>query len=172
MEQNGFAGKHVMLDITSGSPEKLSDIKLMYEYLIGMTNLLEMTLIAAPFVMEFPFSNEANTLAKKLLEENKSLEYTSPTIKNFIEKVKRKEIHEAGISGICIWAESHCTSHTWRENNFNSLDIYSCKDFDHQSAINYVIDIFDVIKGTGSVVKRWTNKPHEITLVTLDLEQK
>lgn len=163
MEINGFVGKHVLLDVKSYNKEKLSNIDIMYNYLVGITDLLQMTLITTPIILEFPFSNEANMLAKKLKEEG----IDTPALTDFFEKVKRKEKHEAGISGVAIWAESHCSSHTWTENDFNSLDIYSCKDFDHKLAIDYVIKTFDVKSGSVSVIKRYTDIPHEIFAYTL-----
>ena len=51
---------------------------------------------------------------------------------------------EAGVTGTAIWAESHMTIHTWPELEYFSCDLYSCKEFDVDSAIAYLSEHFDI----------------------------
>ncbi len=55
------------------------------------------------------------------------------------------EIHH-GVAGFMAWAESGCSMYTWDKFNFLSVEIYTCKKFDVQSAVNYVKDYFDCIE--------------------------
>ena len=56
-----------------------------------------------------------------------------------------------GLSGFVIIAESHISIHTFPERRYVNIDIFSCKDFDTESAL-------DVVKRTFALpeVKSWT----------------
>lgn len=121
-----------------------------------------MTLIIAPVIVSFPFSNEANNIVENIDKEKHLPSNVKQIINTFKANYQRKLIDEAGVSGITIWGESHASLHTWVQNNYVSFDVYSCKNFNHKECINFVKDYFDVISGTASVINRFTNAPHKI----------
>ncbi|MBS7660230.1 MAG: S-adenosylmethionine decarboxylase [Candidatus Bathyarchaeia archaeon] len=43
-----------------------------------------------------------------------------------------------GIGGFMAWAESGVALYSWRDHKFFTIDIYSCKAFNMQQAIEYV----------------------------------
>jgi S-adenosylmethionine decarboxylase len=47
-----------------------------------------------------------------------------------------------GVSGIVLIAESHISIHTFPDKEFVTLDIFSCKDFDVDAAVEYFCSIF------------------------------
>jgi S-adenosylmethionine decarboxylase len=47
-----------------------------------------------------------------------------------------------GVSGIVLIAESHISIHTFPDKQFATLDIFSCRDFDVDKAIDYFCDAF------------------------------
>ena len=47
-----------------------------------------------------------------------------------------------GVSGVVLIAESHISIHTFPDKEFVTLDIFSCKDFDVDHAIEYFCSIF------------------------------
>jgi S-adenosylmethionine decarboxylase len=49
-----------------------------------------------------------------------------------------------GISGFVIIAESHISVHTFPARNYIWLDIFSCKEFDADVALNQLRDIFSL----------------------------
>jgi len=51
--------------------------------------------------------------------------------------------NDKGITGGIIFIESHMTLHTFPEKNYVSIDIYSCKDFDHEKVMFYLKQIFE-----------------------------
>jgi len=51
-----------------------------------------------------------------------------------------------GISGFVLIAESHISIHTFPEKRYLSLDIFSCKEFDGQKAIEDVKRLFSLEK--------------------------
>ncbi len=50
----------------------------------------------------------------------------------------------SGVSGLVVIAESHIAIHTFPELDYFTLDIFSCKNFDHELAIAYIRDAFSV----------------------------
>ncbi len=47
-----------------------------------------------------------------------------------------------GVSGVVLIAESHISIHTFPDKQFVTLDIFSCKDFNVEEAIEYFSGIF------------------------------
>jgi S-adenosylmethionine decarboxylase len=48
-----------------------------------------------------------------------------------------------GVSGVVLIAESHISIHTFPDKEFVTLDIFSCKDFDVDAAIEYFCSVFE-----------------------------
>jgi len=50
---------------------------------------------------------------------------------------------EPGITGFVVIAESHISIHTFpARENYLTMDIYSCKDFDREYALSYIKTLF------------------------------
>lgn len=47
-----------------------------------------------------------------------------------------------GVSGVVLIAESHISIHTFPDKGFVTLDIFSCKEFEIEKAIEYFNDFF------------------------------
>lgn len=47
-----------------------------------------------------------------------------------------------GISGFILIAESHISIHTFPERKFFNIDVFSCKEFNSDDAINYIKEYF------------------------------
>lgn len=50
---------------------------------------------------------------------------------------------DCGVSGIVLIAESHISIHTFQEKYYASMDIFSCKDFDTESACDIITSKFE-----------------------------
>ena len=57
---------------------------------------------------------------------------------------------DSGVSGFVIIAESHISIHTFPRKDYINIDIFSCRPFDHERALEDVRDLF----GLGEV-KTW-----------------
>ena len=55
-----------------------------------------------------------------------------------------------GVSGFVLIAESHISVHTFPERAYVNIDVFSCKDFDHEKALNQIIETFSLDQ-----VKHW-----------------
>jgi S-adenosylmethionine decarboxylase len=60
----------------------------------------------------------------------------------------------SGVSGIVVIAESHIAIHTFPELDYFTMDIFSCKNFDHELAIDYIKRAFDVEEMDRMLVQR------------------
>lgn len=71
-----------------------------------------------------------------------------------------------GISGFVLIAESHISLHTFPCKNYLSFDIFSCKIFDIDKAVEYITSTFDVKKFEKNVFERGLEFPKDIGLST------
>jgi S-adenosylmethionine decarboxylase len=71
-----------------------------------------------------------------------------------------------GLSGFVLIAESHISIHTFPEKEYLSIDIFSCKDFNIQTAVNFATKTFDIITQEIKVVDRGLEFPKNIQKVT------
>ena len=62
-----------------------------------------------------------------------------------------------GISGFVLIAESHISVHTFPERAYVNIDVFSCKDFDHEQALAQIRDIFSLDQVKLWVIGRGLN---------------
>lgn len=62
--------------------------------------------------------------------------------KPVIGKIASEGYPDWGLSGFVILYESHISFHTWPEENYVAMDIYSCKEIDEQAARAYLKNHF------------------------------
>lgn len=74
-----------------------------------------------------------------------------------IAQFKEKEI--AGISGIIMIVESHMSIHTYSKKDFLSMDVYSCKWFDHEKVVEHVKGVYGIKETEINVVERGKRFP-------------
>ena len=71
---------------------------------------------------------------------------------------------KGGISGFVIIAESHISIHTFFEQEFASVDIFSCKEFDLEKATNYLVEKLKTKKVERNLINRGIEFPKNIKL--------
>jgi len=68
-------------------------------------------------------------------------------------------LEDWGISGFVFIAESHIAIHTFVEQNYINIDVFSCKDFDTDKAIEDFQDGFQLVKVRTCLIDReWPNE--------------
>jgi S-adenosylmethionine decarboxylase len=70
-----------------------------------------------------------------------------------------------GISGFVLIAESHISIHTFPEKLYLSLDIFSCKPFNTEAAIDHIKNIFEIEKVEIKILDRGHEFPKVIRRV-------
>ena len=66
---------------------------------------------------------------------------------------------DRGITGVVIIAESHLSVHSFEEKGYSFIDIFSCKDFDVQKAIDLTLELFKPASHEVTIVKRGLDFP-------------
>ena len=64
-----------------------------------------------------------------------------------------------GVSGIVLIAESHISIHTFPDKGFATLDIFSCRDFDVEAAVEYFSSIYQPERFDKQVLMRGREFP-------------
>lgn len=69
-----------------------------------------------------------------------------------------------GLSGVVLIAESHISVHTFPEKRYLSVDIFSCKEFDSEQAVETIRDIFELEKVEINLLDRGQEFPKDINV--------
>jgi S-adenosylmethionine decarboxylase len=72
-----------------------------------------------------------------------------------------------GLSGFVLIAESHISIHTFPEKGYLNIDVFSCKEFDTDSAIDHMKHQFGITEVDTRVLERGLEYPHEIAGATV-----
>jgi len=76
-------------------------------------------------------------------------------------RYKGPVLEDWGISGFVFIAESHIGIHTFVEQNYINIDIFSCKDFDTEKAIKDFREGFQLVKLRTCLIDReWAETGH------------
>ena len=159
MYNDNFVGRHLLLDVQTKTMRGINESQTISTMLEGLSKVLSMTLVYPPIVARFPF---ANSELEMFLLDLKKEGINTQTIQKMEQLLERRNDEMAGISGITIWLESHAAVHTWTEENFFSFDAYSCKDFDVDKALSYILSYFDVHSYNGLDIVRTMNEPQKV----------
>lgn len=73
-----------------------------------------------------------------------------------------KTFDKGGISGFVLIAESHISIHTFVAQEFASIDIFSCKNFDIDKTISYLVDKFEAQKIEKHIISRGKEFPKDL----------
>jgi len=73
-----------------------------------------------------------------------------------------KSFDRGGISAVVIIAESHISIHTFPSRNYMSVDIFSCKNFDVNKTIEFIVKSFGVKKFEKKLLNRGLEFPREV----------
>lgn len=159
----GFVGRHLLLDVQTSSPRGINETTVIYQMLEGLSKKLDMTLVYPPLVARFPFAaNELERFVASLHEEG----IQARTVRGMEELLAKRQSEDAGISGVTVWLESHAAIHTWTEENFFSFDAYSCKDFNPEEALDYVLKFFDIGSYNGLDIIRTIDAPQQVRVLS------
>ncbi|MBI4182095.1 MAG: adenosylmethionine decarboxylase [Candidatus Aenigmarchaeota archaeon] len=75
----------------------------------------------------------------------------------YVVRWKDKWAQTPGISGFVMLAESHISIHTFPEQNYVFIDIFSCREFDTQDAAQRLVAAFGAKDVHINLVKRGLN---------------
>lgn len=130
MRVTHFVGRHLLVDGFTEAPSLLDSEDWIKQWMLGLVDVLDMDLLVEPMVKRVD-----------LMPHNVEL-----------------DTDDGGISGMCMITTSHISIHTWPLQNFVSIDIFSCKDFEAQAAIDYTTRHFKLDSINCKNVERFAPK--------------
>lgn len=145
-----FAGRHLIVDATTFNRRNLTSTDAVFSLFEALARNLDMTLVIPPIVCRYPFANDELAALCGDIEEElkaKSAEVGPLDLKPvqvMREYLRKRQLEDSGVTGISVWAESHCAIHTWDEDNYFSFDAFSCKDYHPKDAIRLLLNHFDI----------------------------
>ena len=96
-----------------------------------------------------------NTLPSKIGMTKMTLPYVAKWLDKFSDGTP-------GISGTVMIAESHISIHTFPDQDYVFMDIFSCREFETQKAIKYLLDAFGARKHAINTFKRGLDFPSKM----------
>ena len=115
------------LDFLTYWRRKTGKMHLVIDGYAGDTGKMWDAELVRNFLTQYP-----DNLGMTRITEPSVLEYNGP------------KIEDAGVSGFVIIAESHISIHTFPYRNYVNIDIFSCKSFDKDQAIQDARDLFEL----------------------------
>ncbi len=98
-----------------------------------------------------------NKIPEKIGMTKMTLPYVVKWLDNF-------SLGTEGISGFVMIAESHISIHTFPDQDYVFIDIFSCKKFDAELSINYLTKAFEAKSYTENIIKRGMDFPRKFVL--------
>ncbi|HPT40100.1 MAG TPA: adenosylmethionine decarboxylase [Candidatus Paceibacterota bacterium] len=101
----------------------------------------------------------------------KNKDATIEMFNRIIESLQMKAVSEVevyqfpgggGLTAFCVISESHLSIHTWPENNYMAFDIFSCRNFDENVALEILKEYIQPEKELIDVMVRGTDRFAEI----------
>lgn len=131
----GF-GPHLTLDLYGCNRRKLSNFSFITHILEELPDLIGMKKISPASVSAFAGNPIGN----------------------------QDSFDHGGCSGFILIAESHIAIHTFVAQNFASIDIFSCKEFDVENAEDYLVKEFEARKVEKNLFDRGKEFPKRVEL--------
>ena len=142
-----FVGRHLIVDATTYNRRNLTSTDTVFSLFESMARNLDMTLIIPPIVCRFPFANSelesfCHSIEREL--EGRDPQADLASIRTMRQFLAKRQVEDSGVTGISVWAESHCAIHTWDADNYFAFDAFSCKDYAPKDALRLLLNHFDV----------------------------
>ena len=119
-----------------------------------------------------------NVVGKQILIDVKNIdsnklklvEHIKPFMNLLIDELKlnvvgeclhqfKKDDEPYGVTMVYLLSESHLSIHSFQEKNYTFIDIFSCKDFDVDKAVEYTLELFKPTSYTKNIVERGIDFP-------------
>ena len=163
-----YNGKHYILDAIAKDAEALDRPQASLQFINTLVQILDMSLIVAPTVIEFPFTRSELSNSLKKLEEDGLKESQAYTYLE-AEMIRRQGVK--GHTAYGVIAESHIALHTFPTGNFIQIDVSSCKEFNDALVRELAIETYGLIsyrdfiidRNFESLKNRWLNKEPNIS---------
>jgi S-adenosylmethionine decarboxylase len=126
-----MAGRHITLDASVRDPQVFSHEHLS-AFFMGLAKRLDMTIIFGPVFKDVDLD------PSKLEAVQSGGDFQD----------------EGGTTGFVVISTSHISIHTWELRRFFQLDVFSCKDFDSEVALEFIYETLGVDRASVCQIVR------------------
>jgi S-adenosylmethionine decarboxylase len=84
----------------------------------------------------------------------------------FVLRYTGEKPEDWGVTGFVIIAESHISVHTFPEHGYVWVDIFSCKAFEADGAVDRIVETFGLTHVTTDIHDRGLEFPHAVDKAT------
>jgi S-adenosylmethionine decarboxylase len=109
---------------------------------------------------------ESETFVYRFLDEFPDDIGMTKIMRPSVLKYDGADVHECGVSGFVLIAESHVSIHTFPATGYVSIDIFSCKSFDLGAAEKEIVRRFDIEAVEKNVLDRGVEYPRDTVRVS------
>jgi S-adenosylmethionine decarboxylase len=81
----------------------------------------------------------------------------------FVLRYVGEKEEDWGVSGFVLIAESHIAVHTFPDRGYVWVDVFSCKEFETEGAVDRIIETFGLTHVTELVHERGLEYPHSVS---------
>ncbi len=117
-------GSHLTIDAFGCDKRKLMDLRFIYSFLDKMPEFIDMHKISRPYVV------------------------------NFEGTLGQGGTDAGGVTGFVFLSESHIAIHTYPQEGYFALDIFSCQEFDIDKADGFIRRAFNPKRLVKQVLRR------------------
>jgi S-adenosylmethionine decarboxylase len=115
----------------------------------------------------------SETLVRSLLDRYPGEINMTKIAPPFVYRYVGDKPEDWGVSGFVLIAESHIAIHTFPERGYVWVDVFSCKAFEADSAIDTVSDAFRLTAAKIQKLERGLEYPHSVAEATpLAMEER
>lgn len=115
----------------------------------------------------------SETLVRSLLDRYPGEINMTKIAPPFVYRYVGDKPEDWGVSGFVLIAESHIAIHTFPERGYVWVDVFSCKAFEADSAIDTVSDAFRLSAAKIQKLERGLEYPHSVAEATpLAMEER
>jgi S-adenosylmethionine decarboxylase len=84
----------------------------------------------------------------------------------FVLEYSGEKAEDWGVTGFVIIAESHISVHTFPDHGYVWVDIFSCKAFEADGAVDRIVETFGLTHVTTDIHDRGLEFPHAVDQAT------
>jgi len=105
----------------------------------------------------------SETLVRSLLDRYPGEINMTKISEPFVLRYVGEKAEDWGVTGFVIIAESHIAIHTFPDRGYIWVDVFSCKEFETEGAVDSIIDAFGLTHVTEHIHERGLEYPHSVS---------
>tara|TARA_B100001093_G_scaffold393911_1_gene380595 strand:- start:293 stop:790 length:498 start_codon:yes stop_codon:yes gene_type:complete len=155
-----YNGKHLLIDAACTLSEPLTDLAIGQRCLETIVETINMKMVLPPIGVQFPNGlGHLKQVAESLEREGLGQCQTATGIRKHLVDGHQ----QSGYSTFVMIAESHLSLHTFPEAGFMTFDCYSCRDFEHEKAIEVMDQFFGFSQRVNIqvIARPFVSKPNQ-----------